>query len=889
MRASTSATQPLCSSCGSSQTEIIDGLMYCSACGEQLNTFQEVALEDDDQYFGRNQQLKSSKTKRKTKEIKDISSVKEGTPAKKSKVKSDHLGEFKRPATDGNIPKTIDSYHATFGTIGPALKTGDSAGSIKFFIRFQILAKCVAVMNLEMGFLEELPKTALRLFKTYLKHCGAAFVDDEMTDNIEEMFVVELENKNVEFERQKESQEKEKMRKERSRKRLSQVGDAWQLLTQEGVNENLELEEQEDEESIGDEELSGTENPLDVKPEAASTKRKPNISKIASFKIIETGISMKVYTSATKVPLTIDLLVAILYISCQMVGCQWVLISDITRWVRENRFGITYVDIIMIGIQSNTKDLRSTAAVSLFNKRNYPLYEYFRIVSALWQSLNLTHSLEIHQEQILCRILHNLNLPRDLMPRILAILQLAPIASTLDQENLKRQGNIENGASFRDVAEMRDVGGHQFGFLSLFLPRSTAVSAFNSGQADTFFTLETKMMAAILMALKMIFRLDGKTEYNMKSTIQERTANFDVVEWAYQLKMRMMVWEGHLPNEVLQQSKPVLPLYSNRAAPDHAQFTEKGVWKDYFENKRECGFRQCIPQVINLDQTFKIPNLFPESADFRKVDVNSEDAIYMPLRYQTVVANEYGENQPENAAKFQKAAKDVFVKDYEHHCLDFESISFEDLEDRAEFVGEKIECQEMSEERKELWHRLFPSAEGYIKHPRPNYLWVGIFNRSFARERRSHANSLLFDPSEILPFMSMETSQALLKNARPSFSPIFADLLKRFAKIIGESEHVLYSAFVMLENQLIGHEIYKQLCENLMMQIPIEVPLFIKNARHFEQSQLEPRERRVDLVLFPPEPLDHPSKFKTLIAQVPDFLRIYLTLGLNFTAYFIIG
>ena len=35
------------------------------------------------------------------------------------------------------------------------------------------------------------------MFKTYLKHCGAAFVDDEMTDNIEEMFVVELENKNV--------------------------------------------------------------------------------------------------------------------------------------------------------------------------------------------------------------------------------------------------------------------------------------------------------------------------------------------------------------------------------------------------------------------------------------------------------------------------------------------------------------------------------------------------------------------------------------------------------------------------------------------------------------------------------------------------------------------
>ena len=42
-----------------------------------------------------------------------------------------------------------------------------------------------------------LQETALRIFKTYLKHCGAAFVNDEMTENIEEMFVVELENKNV--------------------------------------------------------------------------------------------------------------------------------------------------------------------------------------------------------------------------------------------------------------------------------------------------------------------------------------------------------------------------------------------------------------------------------------------------------------------------------------------------------------------------------------------------------------------------------------------------------------------------------------------------------------------------------------------------------------------
>ena len=43
----------------------------------------------------------------------------------------------------------------------------------------------------------------------------------------------------------------------------------------------------------------------------------------------------------------------------------------------------------------------------------------------------------------------------------------------------------------------------------------------------------------------------------------------------------------------------------------------------------------------------------------------------MPLRYQTVVVNEYGEDQPENAAKFQKAAKNVFVKDYEVNRREF--------------------------------------------------------------------------------------------------------------------------------------------------------------------------------------------------------------------------
>ena len=154
------------------------------------------------------------------------------------------------------------------------------------------------------------------------------------------------------------------------------------------------------------------------------------------------------------------------------------------------------------------------------------------------------------------------------------------------------------GTSFRDVAEMRDVGGHQFGFLSFFLPRSTNASAFTTGQAEWVFLIFLFSSYFIEKRFQYFFHagnqndgcdLDGTkddlptgrenriqyegegnffkikyaslvsqpiSQYVMKefqSAIQERTASFDVVEWAYQLKMRMMVWEGHRPNEVLQQ------------------------------------------------------------------------------------------------------------------------------------------------------------------------------------------------------------------------------------------------------------------------------------------------------------------------------------------------
>ncbi|KAK6039171.1 hypothetical protein COOONC_23324, partial [Cooperia oncophora] len=40
-------TSKTCSICGSTQTTIMDGLMYCATCGTQIFDFREVEADDD--------------------------------------------------------------------------------------------------------------------------------------------------------------------------------------------------------------------------------------------------------------------------------------------------------------------------------------------------------------------------------------------------------------------------------------------------------------------------------------------------------------------------------------------------------------------------------------------------------------------------------------------------------------------------------------------------------------------------------------------------------------------------------------------------------------------------------------------------------------------------
>lgn len=39
-------------------------------------------------------------------------------------------------------------------------------------------------------------------------------------------------------------------------------------------------------------------------------------------------------------PINIDMILCIIYLACHYLGCTWILLSDLFRWHRENRFRI---------------------------------------------------------------------------------------------------------------------------------------------------------------------------------------------------------------------------------------------------------------------------------------------------------------------------------------------------------------------------------------------------------------------------------------------------------------------------------------------------------------------------------------------------------------------
>ncbi|VDK43372.1 unnamed protein product [Cylicostephanus goldi] len=503
-----------------------------------------------------------------------------------------------------------------------------------------------------------------------------------------------------------------------------------------------------------------------------------------------------------------DVAVAILYVSVITIGCRWIVLSDIVRWIREDRMGITLFQRMLLEC-GGAEGMKQSKCGSFANM-DLPLYEFQRTALFVWQICSLPQTpAKIDFKQIIARCLYHLNLPEAMFERVMILMKLAPPCKILDEESLRRQGRIEQGpyANGFNVPGTRKFGALQmlFAFGRQIRHRSTTCS-------DIFFSAETKVFALILMALKLSFGLDDNRESALPKQ-EERTNSFNFMEWFYQLKMRMMFWEGYDPLDVLQTWKPVQPLYYENEFPRgenvhfyvHANQNGKPAYciRHY---PRDGGFTNCIPRTMRIDSSTSLPNPFPEHTHDALSNRSDENALYAPLQSQTNVLREFlsrrrteNERQRIRVIVDEEAVK-VFKASYENCEL-------------AKGASEGASEGGFSSK----WFSEFPCSNEYKRLPRPNWTNGGIIHlkENDDRLRRLNKRMGLHTKNSGLRmiFASRKAATDAWRLAQTEMSQTFLALIEWFSKIIGESQAILYAAFLMVETQVIDGEKFEKLKE----------------------------------------------------------------------------
>ncbi|EYC42603.1 hypothetical protein Y032_0525g2926 [Ancylostoma ceylanicum] len=646
----------------------MDGLMYCEVCGTQIFDFREVEA-DEDQLVGGFGKIRTKKVreqvdkslgktdfvalglstavagkKRKGEALRSLAPTK-GT----REVEHDKPSKLSKDITSGR--EHAPSYLRCVGTRLSAFT--------------KILAKGVTQIRRDSAVPDGFADHTFAIFQRYLSVCNVAFTSNDYTDDLEKMFRALVLNTNIAFERAREKKAKLERRKKRGKEALQKSLTAWDLLMGDTLDENLELRS--DDEHIDDEE------PNNEHPSTSTTPSKPQM-----VSVVDTKIPKEVLDNASAFYVGMDVLVAILYVSVITIGCRWIVLSDIIRWIREDRMSITLFQRTALDYASIQGSKKSKTGS--WSNMDLPLYEFQRTALFIWQLCRLPPTpAKIDFKQVVARLLYHVNLPEAMMERVLVLINAAPPCARLDDESLRRQGRIEQGPyanGFNTVGEKFSISHMLHAFGRMKRHRSDTYT-------DIFFSTETKAFAFILMVLKLSFGLDDSTEVALSKQVEGKGRSvFNFMEWFYQLKMRMMFWEGYDPLDILQTSRPVEPLYYENEFPRgenthfyiHSNQDAKTAYA-FRHYPRDSGFIHCVPSKIRIDSSTSIPNPFSEETYDAQSNRNDDESLYVPLRSQENVLRAFlmrprsEDEKQEIRTMVDEEAVKVFKANYELKVL----------------------------------------------------------------------------------------------------------------------------------------------------------------------------------------------------------------------------
>ncbi|KAI6173523.1 hypothetical protein M3Y98_01090500 [Aphelenchoides besseyi] len=686
-----------CTICRSQNLHEVDGLYYCNDCGTQNVGMREVDTENT---IG---QLRIRQPRQKLDEEKHED--------KKTTRKSTHVA-----IPEHEIRADVD-YPKYLSQVGRRLATAT-----------YILTRISYKLHTDFKVPESVVDYANNIFQSYLCATGVAFTDYEIATLHDQCKVIMAK---TQVQLRKDIQQATKKRKEKE-KRKSQLQNMsqWEL----SAMDPSELEVNEDEQEY------------EVEP----------------FQEFETTLSINAVKVAARVYLHLDLLLNIIYLACHCVGVRWILLTELHRWNREDRFGITRQYLLDLNFARDPKQVPTTHSLSLRSWK----YDYgIEILSKLYWSLSfLVQSIKIpmsvtipSMETMFRRFIFDLNLPPAIWSRIQIVMHFLPAPTAeFTSQSLSNMRTAKRNEDLR-----RAILGMPKCFASRY-PNSYMKAPFGAierkTEADRFNQLvcmppETKAMAVILLALKLMFILDDKTEFELAEKNKENR-EFDFTAWLQQLTMRNLLRKGNSANHLLNSNFNLdfffdrlntqslyhygtyyCPVDVRTVIPPHSHTQPK-----------KKAFYQCFA----FNRTTMSKNFF-----------QSDLAKYAPIRAHGELGQKVDDKDPKIDARRLKILNHDFNRDH---------VEYENLPNDVK--------NENDDELSRLWQKMFPCFRRYKSLPVRN-------RKSPWRDKR--------------PLFAFQFFKFRFRDEQIYLSESFKSLLFQLAATIGEGIEVLYFCFTFVE------------------------------------------------------------------------------------------
>uniref|UniRef100_A0A0N5B6L1 TATA box-binding protein-associated factor RNA polymerase I subunit B n=1 Tax=Strongyloides papillosus TaxID=174720 RepID=A0A0N5B6L1_STREA len=474
------------------------------------------------------------------------------------------------------------------------------------------------------------------------------------------------------------------------------------------------------------------------------------------YRVRETSVSKKALTRAGHIYLNLDMLIAIIYMSLVYTGTHFIQMADLLRWQREGRFPVTqdHINDIQIVNYDNTsstfKVQHQICGENLQKTNSSPLSKCNYSSMFLWQFLSLPRLvLPLDSfDELVGRYIYDLNLPKSFGSRIQ---EYRKIFNPLKNQNCDLWKEyfplIDNCVDVVESQFTTEKGRNDSSnFYKITLPKTFV----RQRLVDTSFIdipIEVKAMALILFAIKQEFSFNNKDEFEKPND----NDCFYFVDWLKQLNFRTQLADGKSVDYVTSERNLYTFKCGDKKVYDHRGYQLSYMFNDQFDSK----FDHQIPSKSRMFMNQKLLADGLEGVNYVPRESNNDGVLFTPIKF-------YGEECIcENSLEHNDTVL-LIKKDFSNYKLK----DFKDIEEKG--------------------HYLFPPADGV---------------NCLSTERKFNG-----EETRCSIYFSTQNLLTVYESIRDSLPKLFNQLLYLLSKVIGEWPHILYFAFLAVENAIVYRE-----------------------------------------------------------------------------------